>query len=140
MASSDPGKPSDRVRELLLGPVDSFEKLEVLLALHGAAGGPMSLATLAARAHVAIEHADAAATGLESDGLIERTAPNVWRARTDASERIGELAVAWDTCRPDVLMLMTDRALGRIRSSAARAFADAFRLRRRKPDDGEDDG
>jgi hypothetical protein len=120
--------------------VDSFEKLEVLLALHGAAGTPLPLTALAARAHVTPEQADAAAAGLEVNGLIERTAANTWRVRVDASERIAELAAAWNTRRVDVLRMITDSALGRIRSSAARAFADAFRLRRRKPHGGEGDG
>ena len=140
MSSSDPDGISNRVRELLLGPVDSFEKLEVLVALHGAAGVPMSLAMLSAQAHLTAEQSEAAAVGLEADGLVHQTARDVWCLRVDAAERIGELAAAWNTRRAEVLKAMTDRALGRIRSSAARAFADAFRLRRRKPDGGGDDG
>jgi hypothetical protein len=140
VSSSGPDVPSDGVCRLLLGPVDSFEKLGVLLALHGAAGVPLSLSDLAAQAHVAAERAGDAAGELETDGLIEQTASRMWRVRSDAAARIGELAAAWNGSRADVLKLMTDRALGRIRSSAARAFADAFRLRRRKDDGGDDNG
>ena len=131
---------SDRVRQLLLGPVDSFEKLEVLLTLHGAAGAPLTFAEVAARAHLAAEQVDLATVGLMAAGLIERTAQDTWRVRGESASVIGDLTVAWATCRPAVLKIMTDRALARIRTAAARRFADAFRLRRRKEDDGDDDG
>jgi hypothetical protein len=126
---NEPDKPSDRVRQLLLGPVDSFEKLEVLLALHSAAGGPLRLGEV-----------DLATVGLTAAGLIERTAPDAWCIRSESTAGVGELAGAWATCRPAVLKIMTDRALARIRTATARRFADAFRLRRRDQDDGDDDG
>jgi hypothetical protein len=140
MPPNEPDKPSELVRQLLLGAVDSFEKLEVLLAFHGATGAPLSLGEVAARAHLAAEQVDLATAGLAAAGLIERTAPDTWRVRGESASVIGELAVAWVTCRPAVLKIMTDRALARIRTAAARRFADAFRLRRRKEDDGDDDG
>jgi hypothetical protein len=136
----DPEKLPDRVRQLLLGPVDSFEKLEVLLALHGAAGGPLNRGELAARARLTIEQVELATAGLATSGIIERAAPDAWRVGGDSAAAVGDLATAWTTSRSVVLKTMTDRALGRIRTSAARVFADAFRLRRRDKDPGDDDG
>jgi hypothetical protein len=60
-------------------------------------------------------------------------------ARATDRSAVDDLATAWATRRPDVLRLMTGRAVGRIRASAAQTFADAFRLRRRK-DEGDDHG
>lgn len=140
MPPSDPGRLSDLVRQLLLGPVDSFEKLEVLLALHGAAGAPLSLGEIAARARLTVEQVEQATAGLDAAGLIERTVPEAWRIGGDSAIAVGDLAAAWTTCRAMVLKAMTERALGRIRASAARVFADAFRLRRRDKDGGDDDG
>jgi hypothetical protein len=131
----------DHVRDLLLGPVDSFEKLEVLLALHGAAGAaPLTLAALAARARLAEDTADAAADGLAGAGVVERPSRDTWRIAAAFVPSVDDLAVAWSNSRPLVLKMMTDRALGRIRTSAARVFADAFRLRKGGRDDGNDDG
>ena len=50
MAPDEPGDLPEGVRRLLLGPVDSFEKLEVILALREATGSAMALDALAARA------------------------------------------------------------------------------------------
>jgi hypothetical protein len=133
------GTLSDRVRQLLLGPVDSFEKLEVLLALQGAKGAGLTLPELAARAHLAAEQVELATVGLAEVGLIERAGSDTWRVRGDATAAVGELAAAWTASRPAVLTTMTNRALARIRTAAARRFAEAFRLRRREKDDGDDD-
>jgi hypothetical protein len=135
----DRDKLPDPVRDLLLGPVDSFEKLELVVALHGA-GSPLTLGALAARACLAVEQVDTAAAGLTAAGLLERTAPDTWRIVAAFLPLVGDLAAVWNTRRPVVLKVMTDRALGRIRASAARVFADAFRLRRRDREGGDDDG
>ena len=140
MPPDEPGDLPAGARRLLLGPIDSFEKLEVLLALRETGESSLTAAALAARACVPLEQAEPALAELASAGLAARRSDGTWRVGTAAdAEAIDELAAAWTTCRPAVLKAMTGRAVGRIRASAARAFAEAFRLRGRK-DDGENDG
>jgi hypothetical protein len=133
-----PDKLSDRVHALLRGPVDSFEKLEVLLALHAADGASMALESLAVRTRLTPEQVERAVAELASARVVERTGADSWRLHGDAAAAIDELAAAWEVSRPAVLKTMTDRALGNIRASAARAFADAFRWRNRG-NNGDDD-
>lgn len=125
---------------LLLGPVDSFEKLEVLLALHAAAGASQTVDAVVARTGVAAVEVESAARELAAADLVEQRPDGTWGVRVVARQTgaVDELAAAWATERPAILKVMTQRALERVRASAARAFADAFRLRR--DDDGEDDG
>jgi hypothetical protein len=134
-----PEKLSDRVHALLWGPVDSFEKLEVVLALHGAQGASLTLEMLVVRAPLTREQVERAVAELVTARVVERTATDAWRVNDGAAAAIEELARAWDAARPTVLKAMTDRALGNIRASAARAFADAFRWRKRG-ENGDDDG
>ncbi len=138
MPPNEPDKLSDLVRQLLLGAVDSFEKLEVLLALHSTTGAPLALGEIAARAHLAVEQAELATVGLAAAGIIERAGPTAWHVHRESAVAVEELAGAWATCRPAVLKVMTDRSLASIRTAAARRFADAFRLR--KKDERDDDG
>jgi hypothetical protein len=138
VAPDDPGDLPEGARRLLLGPVDSFEKLEVLLALREAAGASLTLAALAARAFTRIEQTEQAIVELAAAGLVEELADGTWRAGPAEAAALDELATAWTARRPAVLKAMTGRAVGRIRASAARAFAEAFRLRGRKDDGGKD--
>jgi hypothetical protein len=139
LAPDDPIDLPDGARRLLLGPVDSFEKLEVLLALHESAGAALTRDALAARAGVPAEQLEQLTSELVAAGLVQRLADSTYRIGTGDAAGVRELAAAWATSRPAVLKAMTGRAVGRIRASAARTFAEAFRLRQRK-DDGESDG
>lgn len=139
MPPNDPDNLSAIVRQLIQGPVDSFEKLEVLVALQGA-GGTLTFAQLAAQSRLTPEQVEPATAGLTAAGLLEQVAPDAWRIPAARRGAIDEFAAAWTNARASVLRAMTDRALDRIRTSAARAFADAFRLRRRDKDGEDDDG
>lgn len=140
MAPDDPTNLPGGARRLLLGPVDSFEKLEVLLALQEAAGSPLATGALATRAGVPSDRLPLALDELTAAGLVERLSDGMWRIASSAdAEALAELAGAWATARPAVLKTLTNRAVARVRASAARVFADAFRLRPRR-DEGEDDG
>jgi hypothetical protein len=100
--------------------------------------GRLALDALVARAGVPVADIERALGELAVAGLVEKLPDGPWRACVD-SQALADLAAAWATRRPAVLKAMTGRAVGRIRTSAARVFADAFRLRRRK-DEGNDDG
>jgi hypothetical protein len=140
VAPDDPADLPDGARRLLLGPVDSFEKLEVVLALREVKGSSMTPVALATRAGVLLDRLEPAMAELAAAGVVERRAAGTWRLAASADAgALDELAAVWTTKRPAVLKALTGRAVGRIRASAARTFAEAFRLRGRK-DDGEKDG
>jgi hypothetical protein len=126
---------SERARGLLLGPIDSFEKLDIVITLHARRDPPWSLETppLASLRRALDELVAAGIVARQADGAL-RIAPECDRTALD------ELAAAWSTSRAAVLALISERALARIRASAARAFADAFTLRRGKSDDEDDHG
>ena len=132
----------DRVHRLLLGPIDSFEKLEIVIALHARGDKPLTLDALESRVGAPVGVLAMALDELIAAGIVERRsdgasliAPGCDRTALD------ELAASWSSSRTAVLEVMTARAVQRIRASAARAFADAFALRRGSTsDDGDDHG
>jgi hypothetical protein len=135
MSPDHPRELSERVRGLLLGPIDSFEKLDIVIALHARRDLPW---TLEAPPLTSLRRA---LDELLAAGIVERQADGALRIAPECDVTLDELAAAWSTDRAAVLALMSERALQRIRASAARAFADAFALRRvRKSDDGDDHG
>jgi hypothetical protein len=135
------------MRRLLAGPIDSFEKLELLLALVEATR-PLTFADLEratsiplatvrevvgdlSRANlVAIESADAG--DLEGAGKIVRLVP-----KADDATALNDLAKLYEEDRLLVVKALSAVAMERIRGMAARTFADAFQLRGKK---GDDDG
>ncbi len=139
MPPDDPSALSDRVRRLLLGAVDSFEKLEVLIALHSGGSAPLAPDALESLVGTPMNVLGPALDELVADGLVERRADGASQI-SPACDRaaLNELADAWLNARVAVLEVMTARAVGRIRASAARAFADAFKIGRRKDRGGED--
>jgi hypothetical protein len=136
MSPEDPRALPERVRDLLLGPIDSFEKLEIVIALHARRDPPWALEAppLTSLRYALEELIAAGIVARQADGAL-RIAPGCDRTAFD------ELAEAWSTRRAAVLALMSERTLERIRASLAREFADAFILRRgRSSDDGDDHG
>lgn len=128
-----------QARRLLLEVVETFEKLEIVCALRRARD-PRPVAAIAT------------AVGLPADAVVEATRElresrvlcedghgwcidpaSPWFAEVDA------LAYGYDHDRIAVLDLMTKTALERIRSSAAKTFADAFLLRPKKRNREDDD-
>lgn len=129
------------VRELLDGPVDTVEKIEVLFL---AWREPTTVWTVAATAARLRLPADAVATALAEldhgrllvgDGPGYRYAP----AAEPVRAAVTALCTMYDADRLLMLREMTALAMDRIRSSAARAFSDAFRIRRRDPGRGGTD-
>jgi hypothetical protein len=129
---------SPLVRELLSEAVDSFEKLEIVLHLHGAHGaetagdiavaigipGDMSSEALRELAHSGV------VTNADATWVLARRGP--WR------EHFGPLVSAVEADRTDVFRFLSSRAMERVRSEAARVFADAFVLRPKKRDGFDD--
>jgi hypothetical protein len=132
----------DRVRRLLLGPIDSFEKLEIVIALHARGDKPLPLDALESRVGAPLSVFTMALDELFAAGIIERQADGTSLIAPGCDRTaLDELTAAWSTNRTAVLEVMTARAVERMRASVARAFADAFALRRgSKSDDGDHDG
>lgn len=142
MSSDDPNNLlSDRVRRLLHGPIGSFEKLEVVIALHARGSEPVPPDELESLVGTPMHVLGPALDELVADGLVERRADGAARI-SPASDHgaLDELADAWSNARVAVLGVMTAQAVERIRASAARAFADAFKIDGRRKDRGGDDG
>jgi len=120
---------SEAVRALLAGSVDSIEKLELITLLHR---HPIAWTAITAGEQLRISPA-AAATALEqlrAAGILEVEPGAGYRYRPDEACR--ELVEIYESDRVAILTLMATIALGRIRSSAAHTFADAFRVRGKK--------
>lgn len=135
----DPGPdPHARVQALLLRAIDSFEKLELVLCL-ARASEALDVSALAAVANARTSVVEEALARLAVVGVVTEPSPGAWTmvaggAWTDA---VAEL-VALHAREPVTIMrMMTETALERLRDTSARAFADAFVLRKGKK--GDDD-
>lgn len=124
------------VRRLLLEVVDSFEKLEVLVHLHRARFGAQTTTAIARALGIPGQAVAEALSELMRDGLVRTTDqdgagwwfdPNGPRAPT-----VDVLAKLYEEERLDVMTLMSQVALERVRAQVAQAFADAFVIRPKK--------
>jgi hypothetical protein len=125
------------VSALMVEVLDSFEKLEIVLALERA-GTSREVAAIAAELRLDDEQVADALGELAASGVCEAvagghrlTAEGAWRTHVDA------LAQLQRSDRMQVVALMSRAALERMRAAANRAFADAFIIRKKGgPDDG----
>jgi len=127
--------PEDVV-ELLRERLRSFEAVEALLLLH-AKPEALRVRELSDRLSVDREVVRAALEELSRGGFVEQEPAGLWRyAPADAATgaAVDNLAGVYGTARLVVMRRMTENSLERIRSSAATAFADAFRLGRGRKD------
>ena len=127
-------EPQTLVAELAATLLDSFEKLEVLLALERARE-PRTLDQLTAELRFARPELEEALGELVAGGALvqagagyELPADGRWTAHVRA------LVAMYDSDRMLVVTTMSKAALERVRAQAARAFADAFVLRTKKGD------
>ena len=130
------------IKRLLAESVDSFEKLEVLVHLYRAGFGAHTTTTLAAALSTP-EHALVdVLSALMRDGLVRTTDQDGARWWFDRSgsmaPTVESLVKLYEADRIEVMQLMTQLALERVRSEAARVFADAFVIRPKKKKGGPD--
>jgi hypothetical protein len=129
---------TERTWRLLLEKVDSFEKLEVLTLTCGTATA-WTAGEAAKDLELPVELVQSALLDLAAASILDKAAdrfmynPRTPELATDAAA----LAAAYRVDRIRVLNLVTSAALERIRSSAAHAFANAFRVRPDKKDPKE---
>jgi hypothetical protein len=132
------GQPDALVRELALEILDSFEKLEVLVCLVREAK-PLTADAIATALRVNKPDLIEPLAQLAREGVIqagesgyEIVHGGAWAAHVQA------LAGLYTTDRIQVVTIMSEASLRRLRSQANRAFADAFVIRARKK--GDDHG
>jgi hypothetical protein len=135
---TEPSLPDD-VQAFLHDSVESYEEIEVALLLRSDAAAQLAAGDLAARLRTSEDAMTRALRRLRDAGVIAcadagrmefRFAPRTPALRTT----LDRLAAAYDDHRLEVVKLMAANAIERMRSSAARAFADSFVWGRKRSD------
>jgi DNA-directed RNA polymerase specialized sigma subunit len=132
------------VLRLLYEQVTSYEQLEALLLLHAAPGRDWTVTEVAAALHIDTANAAAALTALGAQRLLSVKSSGAEQdyryAPADGAMAAGvdKLAQSYAERRLEVVKQMSANAIERVRSSAARTFADAFLLGDRKKRDRDD--
>jgi hypothetical protein len=125
------------IRAFMLAYVESYEQLEVLLLLHREAT-EWQPAGVADALKIPLPSATASLDELAGRGLLRRERGGAgYRldpADPSVASLVARLARAYEERRVAVIDLMSANALDRIRRSALRTFAEAFRLRGTKKD------
>lgn len=129
------------VRALLEERVKGLEHLELLLLMCREAGRSWSASEAAAKLSVSMDQLQDALTDLHASQLVMPTADSRGSFRFHPSTpalraTCIELLRLYDADRFAIVLAMGQLAMERVRRSAARAFADAFRIR--KPPGGGD--
>lgn len=112
--------------------IDSFEKVEILVHLHGVGFAPRTAAEIAKGLAISLpaEEIEQNLRAMRPTGVLEPDGP--WAAA------VAELVEMYRRDRIEVMHLITKSALDRVRretAQAARTFADAFVLRPKKKGD-----
>lgn len=132
----------DAVKNLLQECLNSFESLELLLALHAHAGEAFTIESLCKRVGVAPDLGVAALEDLTAKNLVRRSTiePMTYRfapATAGLDTGVAELSRLYRERRAAIVAEMSINAISRIRSSSLRAFSDAFVIgTRKKESDG----
>ena len=125
---------------LLQEHIHTYEELEIIILLHRQPGQEVSGEAIAEALKIPVESVSVALRHLADGGLLEpiELAGSQLRYRGPPDQfklAVGRLARAYEDRRLEVMGLMTSNAIARLRTSAMRAFADAF-LIGKKRDDG----
>lgn len=128
----------DGVRDLLTHRIDSFEKLEIVLALRSTTDGPWSIEKLAGSLGLAPEDVRDAMRELRSVALVDVSRTGHVQLAPHDHAVVEALAKTYAEDRFTVARIMGEIAMGRIRHMAAQVFADAFLIRKKPPRGGND--
>jgi hypothetical protein len=124
--------PSPGLRRLLESKLDTYEKLELVVVLSQRPGRTDTIDVLTRDlqvGHDVLRRLAAAIDFVEVDGDTVRLV-----ATPEELALVAEGAQLYSADRRQVVKLMTTIAMDRIRGMAARSFADAFTLRKKKDD------
>lgn len=116
---------------LLETKLDSFEKLELVRAVHTRA---RTRSELASGLHLEKPVIDELVEELTASGMIAREADCFVLGPSAHDPAFADLLAAYDTDRLAVVSALSSIAMNRIRSYAATAFSDAFLLGKRRKD------
>jgi hypothetical protein len=125
------------VEAFLHDRVESIEHLEIVVLLHGAPDRVFSPEEIARKVSVPEAIREAALASLVDKGLAVREGGG-YRAAGGTAESAW-LASSYSEHAVAVVRLMCSQAIDRVRSSAARTFADAFVLGRKPKKKGDED-
>lgn len=133
-------EPQTLVAELAARLLDSFEKLEALLAIERGRR-PRTLDELATELRVARPELEQELAALVAGGaLTESGGSYTLPANGPWTPHVHALAAIYESDRMMVVTTMSKAALERVREQAARTFADAFVVRGKGGKKGEGDG
>lgn len=134
---SNDTQPSPRLRRLLETKLDTYEKLELVVVLSRRNGSADTVPELARELQVGEDVLRRLANDLSRTGLVAVTAEDEVKLVATADElvTIGEGAQFYESSPRKVISVLSTIAMDRIRGMAARSFADAFTLRKKKDDD-----
>lgn len=126
------------LRRLLDAGIDSLDKLEVVVALYRAPERSLNFGALRERLDLDRDELRRSLRELAAAGFVtEGDERRVTLSRLDAERepRLSEIVTLYEQDKTRLVIAITEISLDRIRALAARAFADAFVIRRRKGDD-----
>jgi hypothetical protein len=133
---------SAEVRTLLRDHVESYEQLETLLLLHRDHGQALPAESVASTLNLPVALAAEALEHLHRCNLLDSRVAAGTRSfsfkkgNASVEATVADLAHVYDVNRLAIINLMSANAIERVRTKAARVFADAFILGRRKDEDG----
>jgi DNA-binding IclR family transcriptional regulator len=128
---------SSDLLELLRQRVGSLEELEVLLLLQRTRERRWAIFEIARELGLPDSIVDTTLVTLRSQNFVAAEGPGdaEWNYQPRTAELaalVERLAAVYVERRLEVMRVLSARALERVRDSAARAFADAFIIRRKK--------
>jgi hypothetical protein len=125
--------PAD-VQAFLRDHIHSYEQLEAAVLFHGDPERWWTEETLAEALRLGPESAAEALAAIGAAGVVDRAdvpgAGAQYRAGRACAPIVARLAELYETQRLDVIRLMNENAVHRVRTNAMRAFADAFVFRK----------
>jgi len=123
------------IRKLLRGPLDTFEKLEVAVALVRAPGRALSIPELARTATLTTDQIRRGIDDLQAAKLVN-DAGGLVRLVVKPADEPAFIALADLHARDAsaIAVAMSELALDKIRGMTAHAFAEAFQTGRKKDD------
>jgi hypothetical protein len=131
------GAVSSQIRRLLVAPFDTFEKLELAAALWGAAAHTRSPAELAKQTQLPMDLVERGLAGLVAAKYVELAGglARLVIPKNDVAD-VQALIDLYDGDRILIVRVLSEISMDKIRGMAARAFADAFQLRKKPGGDG----
>jgi hypothetical protein len=127
----------ESVQALLRERIQSIEELEILLLLFSQPTRFWSEADIARELRTSSQLVGAGVRALIEGGLARKTDKNLFAfgpADAETDRVVRELTQVYNERRVDVLVFISESAISRVRHSALRTFAGAFRLTGRKKD------